>query len=139
MFDKIARRNNFLPAFGAWYKESAECIAILELQKSHFGNYYQLVIKIFIQRLFDKNYTINKDLIKKEVGHVNNGEPQEFRSAFNLDFPLTDIQREEELEKLFLNHINPFMEKSLSITGIKKLEKQGDIILLPAIKMELGI
>ncbi len=45
LFGKIAKENDFLQAFGGWYKESPECIAILELQKSKYGDYYMLNVK----------------------------------------------------------------------------------------------
>ncbi|WP_371414658.1 DUF4304 domain-containing protein [Flavobacterium sp. 140616W15] len=36
LFDSKA--NGFSKAFGGWYKQSTECISILELQKSNFGD-----------------------------------------------------------------------------------------------------
>jgi hypothetical protein len=46
VFGELAKINGFLKAFGGWFKESTECIAILELQKSSFGDNYYLNIKI---------------------------------------------------------------------------------------------
>lgn len=60
LFGSIAKENGFLQAFGGWYKESSECIAILELQKSKYGDYYMLNIKIFIQGAFDRSYSPTK-------------------------------------------------------------------------------
>jgi len=40
LFDIIARNHGFESAFGGWFKESNECIVVLDLQKSNFGNYY---------------------------------------------------------------------------------------------------
>ena len=51
-FGEIAKASRFDRAFGGWFKESNETIIVLELQKSNFGNYYQLNIKVFIQGFF---------------------------------------------------------------------------------------
>lgn len=137
IFGKVAKANNFFKANGGWYKESPECISILELQKSNFGDYYQLNIKIFVQGVFDRNYKPDKDLIKSSLGHVNSGENQSYREVLNFDNPLDDDFRVKKLEELFLNHIIPFTSKTLSKDGILELERQGKIFLLPAIKEEL--
>jgi len=47
VFGDIAKVNGFDRAFGGWFKESSECILVLELQKSNYGDYYYLNIKIF--------------------------------------------------------------------------------------------
>lgn len=58
IFDEVAKRSSFEKAFGGWFRESSECIAVLDLQKSNFGDYYELNIKIFIQGVFGNTYVI---------------------------------------------------------------------------------
>lgn len=70
IFDILAKANNFEKAFGSWIKESSECIIVLDLQKSNFGNYFELNIKIFVQGMFGNKYVINKDIVKKHIGDV---------------------------------------------------------------------
>ena len=137
VFGNVARANGFLKAFGGWYKESEECIAILELQKSNFGDYYQLNIKIFIQGTFGKNYSPTKDLIKSSMGDVNSNETKDYKSVLDFDEPMDDNLRTERLEELFKNHLVPFTNKTLSKSGIRELVEKGDIFLLPAVKNEL--
>jgi hypothetical protein len=71
VFDDKAKINGFSKAFGGWYKETGECIAILELQKSTFADCFYLNIKIFIQGAFERTYKPNKDLIKSSMGHIH--------------------------------------------------------------------
>ena len=135
IFDEIAKTNGFSKAFGGWYKESSECIAVLELQKSSFGNNYYLNIKIFIQGAFDRTYMPTKDLIKSSIGHITN----QIRDKDILDFdkPMSDTMCKQELENLFMESIKPFTDKALSKKGVKELEAQEKIFLLPAVKAEL--
>lgn len=137
VFGEFAKAHNFKKAFSGWYKESPECLAILELQKSNFGNYYQLNIKIFIQGVFEKTYLPSKDLIKSSMAHVNSSETKDYKNAFDFDEPMDNNLRIERLKELFENHIVPFTDKTLLKSGIRELAEKGDIFLLPAIKEEL--
>lgn len=135
VFDEVAKLNNFSKAFGGWYKESPECTATLELQKSNFGDYYMLNIKIFIQGLFDRNYSIDKELIKCSLGHIDSAEPLDYKEVFNFDKTMDDQIRKEKLEELFSNHIVPFTNKALSKAGIMKMHVEEGLFLLPNVKI----
>lgn len=139
MFNEVAIDHGFEKAYGGWLKESAECIAVLVLQKSNYGNYYQLIIKINIQGVFGTNYVKNKHLVKNEVGHIRSGEPKEYRQLFNLDSVMEASKRKEKLETLFSTHIVPFIDKTLTRRGIISMYQNEELFLLPAIKSELGL
>ena len=138
VFGEVAKAHDFKKAFSGWYKESPECLAILELQKSNFGDYYQLNIKIFIQGVFEKTYLPSKGLIKSSMGHVNSSETKDYKNVFDFDKPMDDNIREERLKELFEKHIVPFTNKTLSKSGVKELAEKGEITLLPAVKKELA-
>lgn len=70
VFGQLAEGFHFAKAFGGFLKESNECIVVLELQKSKYGKYYDINLKIFIQDLFGIQYQRNKDLVKKDIGTV---------------------------------------------------------------------
>ncbi|SIP96023.1 protein of unknown function [Chryseobacterium sp. RU37D] len=137
IFGEIAKSYGFIKAFSGWYKKNAESIAILELQKSNFGDYYQLNIKVFVQKVFNRTYEPNKDLIKSSLGHVNSSETKPYSRILNFDDHMEDNIRIELVNELFNNHIVPFINKTSSISGILNLEEAGEIFLLPAIKEEL--
>lgn len=67
VFNTVAQENGFEKSFGGWFKESQECILVLDLQKSNFGDYYEMNAKVFIQRVFGNLYVRNKDLVKKTL------------------------------------------------------------------------
>jgi hypothetical protein len=136
LFGEVAKANGFESAFGGWFKDSAESIVVLELQRSSFANSNYLNVKVFIQGAFDRTYTPNKDLIKSSMGHITN----QIRDKEILDFdePMDDEKRKEKLEQLFSEFIVPFADKALSKSGIRELAKKGEITLLPAVKEELA-
>ena len=100
LFDELAKKTAFEKAFGGWFKETNECIAVLDLQKSNFGNYYELNIKIYIQGMFGNSYTKNKDLVKKDIGDVFTRQPNEYKDVFDFDRSMDKINRKHKLEEL---------------------------------------
>ncbi|TJZ53569.1 DUF4304 domain-containing protein [Sphingobacterium olei] len=138
IFSEVAKSNGFESAFGGWFKDSAESIVVLDLQKSNFGDYYEMNIKIYIQGMFGNSYSRTKDLVKKDIGDVFTRQPSEYKSVFDFDEPMNSEKRKTELAKLFSKFIVPFAGKALSKSGIRELAEKGEIFLLPAVKEELG-
>lgn len=137
IFDQTAQRNGFEKAFGGWFNESPECIVVLDLQKSNYGDYYELNIKIFVQGMFGNNYTKSKDLVKKHTGDIFTRQPNNYKDVLDFDTSMDDVKRKERLESLFSEFIIPFTNKALTRAGIKELAEQEKIFLLPAVKEEL--
>lgn len=137
IFDVTAKGNRFEKAFGGWFKESAECIAVLDLQKSNFGDHYDLNIKIFVQGMFGNTYTKSKALVKKHSGDIFTRQPNEYKDVLDFDMLMDDSNRKNRLEELFKEFIKPFTDKALTRKGLIELESQGRIFLLPTVKEEL--
>jgi Domain of unknown function (DUF4304) len=135
LFGQMAKTNGFSSAFGGWYKQSEECIAVLELQKSSYSDTYYLNTKIFIQGSFNTIYKLSKDLIKSPLGDIGNQITD--NPVFDFDEPMEDSVREEKLHDCFKNHIIPFTNKALTRAGIRKMAEAGETYLLPAVKEEL--
>ncbi|MCW3111004.1 MAG: hypothetical protein JWQ09_5510 [Segetibacter sp.] len=138
LFGEIAEKNGFSFEYGGWLKESNECIVVLDLQKSNFGNYYQLNIKIFVQGLLGNTYQKNKHLIKNANGNFDLGEPKQYRPFFSLEEPIEDTERKQKLEELFSNYLMPLANKALTFSGVKELALSNQLPLGPAYKKELG-
>ncbi len=139
IFGEVARTHGFESAYGIWFKENAECISVLELQKSNYGNYYQLNIKVYVQGVFGRVYKKNKDLINKYGGDILSGEPKEYRPIFDLDNTLLDEnERREKLADLFACYIVDFVEKTSTKTGILEMAEKKKVFLTPAINEEIN-
>jgi hypothetical protein len=137
IFDFIAKSKGFERAYSGWFKESSECIAVLDLQKSNYGNYYELNIKFYIQGMFGRIYKKSKDLVKKDIGDIFTRQPNEYRDVFDLDSFYDEETRKEKLEDLFSKYIVPITNEALTKAGIRKLESKEEIFLLPAVKIAL--
>jgi len=138
IFNTVARKNGFEKAFGGWFKESQECLLVLDLQKSNFGDYYEMNVKIFVQGVFGSHYVKSKNLVKKDIGDIFTRQPNEMKNVLIFDdVQMTDVERIVNTEKLFDEFIVPFAQKAMSITGIKELAAQGIITILPAVEQEI--
>jgi hypothetical protein len=136
LFNIAAIENDFVKSFGGWFKESPECIVTLVLQKSNYGNYYQLIIKVYVQGIFGNSYSISKSLLNG-MGDVFRGAPTEYNDIFDFDNMMDDKRRIEKLNDLFKNFISPFASEALTRDGIISLAKKEMIYLLPAVKQQL--
>ena len=119
-FSDAAKRNGFTKAFGGWIDESPECITALDLQKSNFGDYYELNIKSFVQGMFGKSYATSKDLVKVQNGDVFVRPPVAYRDVFDLDDPMDRAERERRIDALFSEYI-PLT------TGKNTFQKETDL------------
>jgi hypothetical protein len=138
IFDEIAKINSFEKSFGGWFIENDESIIVLDLQKSNFGNHYELNIKIFIQGLFAKFYKKSKDLVKKEIGNIFLRQPIKYNSVLDFDANMDNNLRKQLLEQLFEKFINPISNKAKTRKGIKELAFDKQILLLPAVEKALN-
>ena len=123
LFNDVARLYDFEQAYGAWFLESPECIVVLELQKSYFGNYYELNIKSFVQGAFGNHYVKSKDLAKGDI--------------FDLEEDMEDEYRKERLEYFFKNFLAPLLPKLLSLSGLLELPQYGDVDIPSNVKDEI--
>lgn len=137
-FNEIAKKHGFESAFGGWFKESDECIAAIYLQKSNYGNYYELNIKIFIQGMFGEYYKKSKSL-KNAVSDILGRQPEEYKDTFDLESSIECSARKNKLEKLFNDFLVPFVNTMLTREGIKKCALADKDFLPPAVNKELGL
>lgn len=139
IFSAVAQNNGFEAAFGGWFKESTYSILSIDLQKSNYGNYFELNLKIFVQGAFGKTYAKSKNLSKSEIGTFFRRQPKEYSYILDLDSPIEEEERKEKIEELFHNFISPFSRNSMDRDGIKDLIDNEQLLLLPAVKKELGL
>lgn len=139
IFGEVAKENGFERAYEGWFKEFPEIIQVLDLQKSNYGNYYYLNIKLFIQGAFGSKYVKSKKLVKTDGGDIFLRQPDNCSNLLDLDAPLEDTERKEGLQRMFNDFISPFSMKTTTKEGIKVLHNKGELFILPAVKKELGI
>ncbi len=137
IFGEIARQQGFQASPGGWLKESTESIIFLDLQKSNFGNYFELNIKIFIQGMFEQHYKKGKEL-QRDTGDIFRRQPVESRDIFDLDSGMDEALRKSKIKSLFEEFLVPYSNNALSIKGIKEMAIREEFFLLPNVAKELA-
>jgi len=133
----VAARFGFERAYGGWFMESPETIIVLDLQKSNYGDYYYLNIKIYVQGLFGKKYKRGKELVRSEVGNVFMRPPTTYDDVFNMETVIDLRDRVKGLHHLFSEYIQPIATLASTRGGIFELDTNGQLHLLPAVREEL--
>ena len=136
MFAVIASMRGFSQLSNFWFIESEECIFIIELLKSSYGNYYYLELKIFIQGVFGKKYTISKEL-GKTWRDVHIRLLPEYDIFLDLDTQLSYDDRKQGIESAFNNFVMPFSKKALFLSGICLLWNENQILMSDALRNQV--
>jgi hypothetical protein len=139
LFNDFALNYGFSNKFGAWFKESDECIVALILRKSNYSNLHYLRIKVDLKNMFHENSEVNKEWVKHDIADVLYEMGKNFNSLFDLENPIDDAVRTQKLELLFIEFLSPLVAKMLSINGLLDLNQKGIIFLLPIVKEGLII
>ena len=143
MFGKIAKSNGFKFLYGGWYKESDDCIVVLELQRSNYSVLYYLNIKIYIRGVFGEAHAVNKYIIKNDMGHLHTRQPNEYSIIFDLEEKLDDDARKTMLEELFGAYIVPLTNRALHAEEIEYLVQEKrypmlEYLFSPELKEEIN-
>jgi len=139
VFSEIAIRHGFEQSFGALFKESNDCILALILRKSDYSNLYYLRIKVNLRSAFGKSFVKNKEWVKHDIAHIILGVGNQYDDLFDLERLIDDLSRKRKIEELFIKDIIPLTENALSIRGLINSHNKGEVLLVPAIKAELGL
>ncbi len=136
MFGSTAEKYGFSRLTPFWFKESSECIVVLELQKSNYGNYYYLRIKPFVQGAWGKKHEKSKDVFKKCSGFMD-GPNRKYEELFNLELPMEDETRRQGIEGLFKDFLNAHSEALLSIANMEQIYGDRQYYLLSNFRVEI--
>ncbi|MCW3111005.1 MAG: hypothetical protein JWQ09_5511 [Segetibacter sp.] len=132
----LAKKNGFEHSKW-WFKESTECIIALELQQSSYSNLYYLNIKIYIQGLFGRKHSRDKNTLKTYYEDIPMRQPPQYAAVFDLEQSMDDAERILKLEEFFIDFLVPFTNKALTKSGIYDLIKNGQLGINKPTKEEL--
>lgn len=139
LFEDAVLEIGFRKAFGAWYRESTECLIVLDLQKSNYGNYFDLNINVFIHGVFGDTHLMSKSIIKRnESSSIFRQQPSEYSYLFDLDKEMTFEERKTGLNQFVSSFLNIFTKKALTRKGIFELAADDQILLLSAVEEEIN-
>jgi len=137
LFSEAAIAGGFTHIYGGWFRESPECMVVLDLQRSAFGQYFDVNIKVFVRGLFGESHARTKEMAKTLTGDVFVRPPERFRLALDLDEPMPWNERVQRVGGMFSEFINPLTSDALTRSGLVSLAARGLVHLLPAVREQL--
>lgn len=137
IFGNVAKTHGFSTAYGGWHQETQSALVVLDIQKSNFGNYFELNVKIFLNTRVPTSPSELKKLVKSLSGDIFRRQPEEYRVAFDLDAPVTNFDREELINMLFTNFVDRIVLASSNPADLLRLRDEGVIYLLPMVEARL--
>lgn len=137
MFGEVAASRGFRAAGGGWYREVSTGLFVLALQKSNFGNQFELNLKLFLNRAIPKDSASLKKMMKSMGGDIFRRQPEQYRSVFDLESGLSVTERKLSLEALFVEIVDKITTEACAPSGLLRLRDQGVIFLLPSVEAQL--
>lgn len=137
MFGEVAKAHGFTGAHGGWYRDTGAALLILSLQKSNFGNYLYLNIKIFLGERATGAPEQLRQRIKNLNGDVFRRQSNEQSELLNLENDLSISARREGIDAMFRGLIGHMVACCEDTAGILRLGDEGLVFLLPSVKARL--
>jgi hypothetical protein len=109
----------------------------INLQKSNFGNYFELNLKLFLGKGLPGTAAESKKLVKSLSGDIFRRQPEEYREVFDLDAAVTLADRRDRLDKMFTELVDRIASAAASPFGLLRLRDQGVVYLLPMAEARL--
>lgn len=136
-FAEVTQSIGFELKFDCLVKATNEIIIVLSFQKSKHSPQVYLNIKLFIQGIFGKNYQLSREMVSNDVGDIFRRSPKDYDQIFYLSTDLPDSVRVERLKAFVDDFLSGFVQQASTVKGVKLLVEQGELVLLPAVKMAL--
>lgn len=133
----VAKAHGFSSYGGGWITKNNFVLFALHLQKSDFGRYSDLNMKLYIHPSAEISGEEMTKYVKNGSGDIFRRQPNEYRDVFDLDSNLDTPKRRSEIERMFTEIIDRINLSSSTPSGILRLRDEGMLHLLPKVEARL--
>lgn len=120
--DRFAHQAGMERRSGAWYRHSAEVIAVSDLQKSQYGLQYYFNQGFWLRALGDELYPKGSRChISLRLETLVPENRQRIASLLDLGQEIADEERIEELVALLSDRVLPLIERGGSLVGLRAM------------------
>lgn len=125
-YDEWGRASGFEKKSGSWYRLGDEVISVSNLQKSQYGPSYYFNQAFWLRQLGEERYPQhNKCHIRLRLGSLLGESSARLDQLLNLDYPMADTDRGEELTGILNGRLLPVIERGSSLAGLRSLLDEG--------------
>lgn len=125
-YDEFGKESGCSKKAGSWYRRSAETIVVLNLQKSQYGLQYYVNVGLWLLGLDqvetpkERHCPIRTRLTRLVPLAIE----ARLTTLLDLQSPIDDALRREELLALLHEHLLPLMEASAALDGLRSGQGQ---------------
>ncbi len=125
-FDGWAKASDLEKKSGSWYHIDDEVISVSNLQKSQYGASYYVNQAFWLRQLGNERYPkSHKSHIVMRLDSLLEPESARLDQLLNLEYPMSDTDRVEELTVVLNQHLLPVIERGSSLPGLRSLLDSG--------------
>ncbi len=125
-FDAWGKASGFEKKSGSWYSATDEVISVSNLQKSQYGPSYYINQAFWLRQLGEERYPKhNRCHIQLRLGSLLGERSARFNQLLDLDQPIAESVRTEELTAVLDHDLLPLIQRSQSVAGLRTLVAEG--------------
>lgn len=136
-FGEIAESHGFKSLRRGWFQEVSAALIILELQKSNYGNYYEMNLSLYLELPAVGSLAELASFVARNPPDVFRRQPTESSAAFDLDAGIDPLERERQLRQVFTDTVDEIVRGMSSPAGILNLRDAKLIFLRPDVEARL--
>jgi hypothetical protein len=111
-FDRFGKESGFEKKSGSWYRRADEVISVSNLQKSQYGQQYYLNQAFWLCQFGEeRSPKESKCHIRARLGSLLPGQADAIGCLLDLDQPMSDEDRIEQLVGLLRERLLPLIER----------------------------
>ena len=103
----------------SWYKKSTETLLAVSLQKSNYARSYFLNLGIFMPPVESVSTDFGLAPISLRVDSLPDAKSFDTRTLFDLEFPMSESDRQEKIQHLLEGVVLPEMNKCGTVDALK--------------------
>lgn len=122
--DAFGREAGFTKRSGAWYRRQTDTIAVVEFQKSQYGLQYYVNVALWLLALGEEQFPKERTChVRSRLSDVLTADQAtRLVTLLDLDQPLIDSERGDELMNLLRLCLLPLLESCSTLIGLSSPE-----------------
>jgi hypothetical protein len=120
-FDGFMKDAGFSKKSGSWYGVNDEVITVVELQKSQYGLQYYVNLALWLRSLGEAKTPKEQAChVRTRLSRIVGSEEGRLSALLDLDVPMPDTVRAENLQSFLRTHLGPVLEATASLNGLRR-------------------
>jgi hypothetical protein len=138
-FDERATGGGFMKRSGSWYRRQEDTIAVLQLQKSQYGDQYFVNVALWLLSLADAEHPKEQTChLRSRLSRLLPDEETKLSALLDLESSMPDDDRSAGLGEILVTRLLPLLDLCSTMGGIRSLPGLGAFLITGQAQRALG-